>query len=191
MNKSNADRNCNTCKFSIFRTCDTLKSNEEYQKIKDDDFLSTKKYEFKENFICRNYKSRYIEYPIEVSKIIQNTDKSGFRDEDIGKFVRISPCGKEYQEKTYLGLYLGELPVGFQITHNSETKELKVSFNINPAMFVFDLNKIIYGCESWWGFIESENDLKAITDADIENVWYVKALKMLSKGKESEVEHDA
>lgn len=68
-------------------------------------------------------------------------------------------------------LYLGELPVGFQISHNSETKELNVRFNINPAIFVFDLKKIIYGCESWWGFIESEDELRTITDIDIEMVY--------------------
>lgn len=148
--------------------------------IKDDSFLSKKKYEFKEEFICDNYKSMYIEYPLEVSEIIQNTDRgSGFNSE-IGKFVKIAPCGEEYQGKTYLGLYLGELPIGFHISHNSETKELKVSFNINPAIFIFDLNKIIYGCESWWGIIENESDLKQITNTDIDNIWYVKALKKLS-----------
>lgn len=172
-------RNCNTCKFGIFGACDTLKNNEKYQNIKGDELFN--KWEFKENFICENYKSIYIEYPIEVSKINQDINMSGYRDDEIGKFVRIRPCSKEYQNKTYLGLYLGELPVGFQISHNSETKELNVRFNTNPAIFVFDLKKIIYGCESWWGFIESEEELKTITDIDIDNVWYVKALKMLSK----------
>jgi hypothetical protein len=174
-------RNCNTCKFGIFDRCETLKNDEKYQKIKDDELFDTGKWEFKENFICDNYKSIYIEYPIEVSKINQDTDISGFMDEEIGKFVRIRPCAREYQNKTFLGLYLGELPTGFQISHNTETKELNVRFNTNPAIFVFDLKKIIYGCESWWGFIESEDELKTITDIDIDNIWYVKALKILKK----------
>ena len=174
-------RNCNTCKFGMFDRCETLKNDEKYQKIKDDELFDTGKWEFKENFICDNYKSIYIEYPIEVSKINQDTDISGFRDDEIGKFVRIRPCAKEYQNKTYLGLYLGDLPVGFQISHNSDTKELNVRFKTNPAIFVFDLKKIIYGCESWWGFIESEDELKTITDIDIDSIWYVKALKTLKK----------
>jgi len=176
-------RNCNTCKFGMFERCDTLKNNEQYQKIKDNGLFDTGKWEFKENFICDNYKSIYIEYPIEVSKINQDTNMSGFRDDEIGRFIRVRPCANEYQNKTYLGLYLGELPVGLQISHNSETKELNVRFNINPAIFVFDLKKIIYGCESWWGFIESEDELRTITDIDIENVWYVKALEALSQEK--------
>lgn len=117
---------------------------------------------------------------IEVSKINQDTNISGYRDDKIGKFVRIRPCA---QNKTYLGLYLGELPVGFLISHNSETKELNVRFRTNPAIFVFDLNKIVYGMESWWGFIESEDDLKHVSNAEIDNVWYVKALKALSQEK--------
>lgn len=176
-------RNCNTCKFSFFQTCDTLKNNAEYQSINDRGIFSTKKWEFKDDFICDNYKSMYIEYPIEVSKIIQDTDRSSFRDSEIGKFVRIRPCSEEYQGKTYLGLYLGELPVGFQISHNSETKELKVSFNINPAILIFDLKKIVYGCESWWGFIKTDEDLEYITNKDIEDVWYAKALKYLNEDK--------
>ena len=78
-------------------------------------------------------------------------------------------------------MYLGELPISTHISHNSDTKELNVSFSNNPAIFVFELNTIIYGCESFWGIIESEDDLKEITDDDIDNVWYIKALKSIEK----------
>lgn len=167
------ERNCNTCKSLM--TCEILLK--EYLKL-GDDFHS--KHEFRKGFICDNYKSIYIEYPIEVSKINQDTNKGGYRDRNVGKFVSIRPCGEQYQNKTYLGLYLGDLPIGHYITYNPETKELNVSFRNNPAIFVFDLKKIIYGYESWWGIIENEADLKEITDLDIDNIWYVKALKALS-----------
>lgn len=72
------------------------------------------------------------------------------------------------------------MPVGHSISHNSESKELSISFSNNPAIFVFDLNKIVYGMESRWGIIENEEDLKEITNKDINNIWYVKALKELS-----------
>lgn len=172
-------RNCNSCKFSFMNRCETLKNNKEFQKIWNgrSDILAD--FKFKDSFVCDNYKSRYIEYPIEVSKINTENSRTGYRNSQIGKFAKISPCGDEYKGKTYLGLYLGELPVGHCISHNSENKELSVSFSNNPAIFVFDLNKIIFGCESWWGIIESEDDLKEITDEDIENIWYVKALKEL------------
>ncbi len=181
-------RNCNTCKQGMFKECKTLKNNEKYQNIKDNGFFE--KHEFKANFICDKYKSIFIEYPIRVSKINQNAEIYSFLKRDIGKFASIRPCAEEYQNKTYLGLYLGDLPVGHHISHNPETKELRISFHCNPAIFVFDLNKIIYGCESWWGIVENENDLRRITDKDIDNVWYVKALKQLGneskKGEKNE-----
>ena len=96
---SEIKRNCNTCKFGLFGVCETLKNNKEYQSINNTNFLL--QYEFKENFICDNYKNIYIEYPIEVSKINQD--------------------------------------------------------------------------------IESEDDLKHVSNAEIDNVWYVKALKELRK----------
>lgn len=179
-------RNCNTCKSGLFARCETLKNNEEYQKITTNGRFDgmIEKHKFKDSFICDSYKSRYIEYPIEVSKINNNTEKYCLDSKSISKFVSIRPCGEEYKGKTYLGLYLGDLPIGHHISHNPETKELNVSFSSNPAIFVLNLKKIIYGCESWWGIIESEEDLKQITDKDIDNVWYVKALKEMSNGSE-------
>ncbi|AOY77210.1 hypothetical protein [Clostridium formicaceticum] len=178
-------RNCSSCKMSWLNRCETLKDELQKQGINSHDYM--KKWDIehkvKSNFICDNYKSIYIEYPIEVSKINANADKIGLRDNRIGEFVKIRPCGKEYQNKTYLGLYLGDLPIGHSISHNPETKELNVSFNTNPAIFVFDLNKIVYGMESWWGIINNENDLKEITDNDIDNVWYIKALKQLNESE--------
>ena len=171
-------RNCNTCKSGMFGRCDTLNKNEQYQAIKDK--VSMGRWEFKESFICGNYNCIYIEYPIEVSKINRNTDTTGFRDSQIGKFVKIRPCADEYKSKTFLGLYLGNLPIGIGVSHNSDTKELNLGYDINPAIYVFDLKKIIFGCSSWWGIIENEEDLKSITDIDIDGVWYVKALKSLT-----------
>ena len=70
--------------------------------------------------------------------------------------------------------------MGHSISHNPESKELNVSFVSNPGIFVFDLSKIIYGMESYWGIIDSEDDLKKITESDINDIWYVKALKELT-----------
>lgn len=80
-------------------------------------------------------------------------------------------------DKTYLGFLLGDLPIGLYIRHSPETLELSCSTTGNPAIFAPELGKIIFGMESWWGRIKSEEELKDITDDDIENVWYVKMLK--------------
>lgn len=170
-------RNCNSCKHGLLCSCNALKNNKKYQELTD--FLE--KHEFKAEYVCDDYKSIYIEYPIKVSKINYCNATNNYKDNQVGKFVKIAPCGDEYAGKTFLGIYLGELPIWHNISYNTETKELNVSHRKNPAIFVPDLNKIIYGIESWWRIIEKEEDLEEITNTDINNVWYVKALKALSK----------
>ena len=40
----------------------------------------------------------------------------------------------------------------------------------NPAIFVFELKKIIYGCESYWSVIDDPNDFNDITKETLDNV---------------------
>ncbi len=130
---------------------------------------------------CEKYKSMYIEYPIEVNKI-NSEMRDYWKDNDCGQLVKIRPCGKEYGDKTYLGILLGDLPFTNYISYHEETKELNVSVSCNPAIFVPELKKIIFGMESWWGRIKNADELKEITNDDIDNVWYVKLLKEMSEG---------
>jgi hypothetical protein len=51
----------------------------------------------------------------------------------------------------------------------------------NPAIYVPELRKIIFGCGSWWSEIESPDEIKDITDDDIENCWYVRLAKMMQE----------
>lgn len=177
------ENNCVNCKLGTFGRCEGLKNNEEYQSIwKNRELSAMERWaqvnEFKINFVCEEFKSLFIEYPIEVSKInTESFKKIKYKNSEVGKFVRVAPCAEEYNGQTYLGMYLGELPIGPHITHNPDTKELNISTITNPAIFVFELNKIIYGMESFWEIIETEEDLKDITKDDIYNVWYVKLLK--------------
>ncbi len=97
-----------------------------------------------------------------------------------GDFVAIRPCDPKYEDKTFLGVLLGEIAQNVGFGYNTEAQRMSFGFTgHNPAIFVPDLGAVIYGNASWWGQIKSEDDLKQITDADIENVWYVKALKAL------------
>lgn len=98
---------------------------------------------------------------------------------EIGALVKVRPCGEEYGNKTYLGFLIGEIALGSSITTIDDKIQLNFS-GYNPAMFVPELKKVIYGAESWWSVIKSEDELKEITDDDIENVWYVKLFKSLS-----------
>lgn len=123
-----------------------------------------------------------IKFPISV-KSVKVDDL--FRDRNsptslggkCGDLVKVRPCAKEYKNKTYLGILLGDLPYGPVVTYNKENGELKVTSYGNPAILVPAVGKIIWGCESWWGHIEKEEDLKDITDKDINNTWYVKAIR--------------
>jgi len=129
-----------------------------------------------------------IEFPIEVSSI----DTTHLEDalEYKPGLVSVRPCAEEYQDKTYVGFLLGSLIVDVTIGWDPETKKLSLFPYTNPAIFVPELNKIIFGYESWWGRIKNPEDLKAITDDDIMNVWYVKALmkEAEKRGKEEKEE---
>ncbi|UUZ80655.1 hypothetical protein LJK88_38350 [Paenibacillus sp. P26] len=129
---------------------------------------------------CQHYKSRYIEYPLTIQGIQNNFTKDGMRSlYECGKLVKINPCGKEYGNKTYLGILLGDLPIGAFVSFHHDDQKLHITPHCNPAIFVPELKKIIYGYESWWGEIESPEDFKEITSEDINNVWYVKLLKAM------------
>lgn len=101
-----------------------------------------------------------------------------------GALVKIRPCSDEYKDKTFVGFYIGDIALSSSISLTDE-KKIQLNFSRhNPAIFVPELREIIYGCESWWGEIESIDDLKDITNEDIDNVWYVKLMKaQLSQNK--------
>ena len=127
---------------------------------------------------CECYKSRYIEYPIQVNAI--ETEKlEGMMMYASGCPVCIKPCAEEYKGKSYLGLYLEDLPMMNSISYDEEKQSLKVGTVHNPAIYVFALKKIIFGAESWWCKINSPEDVKGISEEEIDNTWYVKLLKAM------------
>lgn len=142
-----------------------------------------------------NYK-----FPITVTGVkfaipepISDKAALGGRNE-VGQIVAIRPCADEYKDKTFLGILIGYVPIHRDLAFvRAEGKEEgELIFRImgdNPAIFVPDLKKVILGCASWWGAIKDEAHLKQITNEDIQNVWYVKAIKQLAErdAKKAEV----
>lgn len=129
-------------------------------------------------------------YPIEVSGIAWGEDKFLHRATEPGKirWVAIRPCS-EGSNKTHLGIYLGDLAISASAQYNRASGVLTFSPTFhNPAIFVPDLGRLLFGCESWWRDIESPDDVRQITDADINGVWYVRMMKDLGgeAGKVSE-----
>lgn len=127
---------------------------------------------------CPYFDSRYIEYPITVDGI--DYEKYEAYNLDRPGLVKIRPCAEKYGDKTYLGLLLGDLPASTHVSYDKKTKRLIVGMMSNPAIFVFETQEVVYGCESWWGRIEDPSELTDITDDVISSQWYVAPLKAMT-----------
>lgn len=118
--------------------------------------------------------------PLVVAEVkVQQSAPHGLTEP--GAYVAVRPID---DEKTYLGIYLGDLLTAPMVNHSFKSSTLFVNCRRNPAMWVPDLKRIVWGAGSWWGEIREEKDLKHISDADIEDVWYVKALKAIGEQEE-------
>lgn len=124
---------------------------------------------------CPHFKSKYIEYPITVDAIEVKPMEAHYNTKS-DSLVRIQPCGDTYEGKTYLGVYLGDLPWFNSVQYNKKERKLSVHTATNPAIYVPELKKIIYGCESWWQIIESPEDCKELTRDDINDTWFMQLL---------------
>lgn len=131
---------------------------------------------------CSRFDSRFIEFPLTIKDIVNEKINTSGLGHEVGCLCEIVPCGKEYNNKSYIGIYLGNLPVSIQTFYDRRTGVLTNSTMNNPAIFVPELKKIIYGLESWWRVIDTIDDFKGITKEDIDNTWYVKLLKLMSEG---------
>lgn len=125
-----------------------------------------------------------IKWPLEVKGVVfKGVMHSGGRRTEcaIGSLVMVRLCGEN--KETHLGIYLGDFPVEIFHQYDKETGNLEVFPDLNPAMLVPKLKRIVWGCESWWSPIQNETDLRQITDKDIQDVWYVKLLKEMEEAK--------
>lgn len=95
----------------------------------------------------------------------------------VGTWVAIRPAN---ETKTYLGVYLGDLSIDVQVIYHKVQKSLALQPLTNPAFFIPGKERLFWGQECWWKPLESPESLADITDADIQDVWYVKAFKDLS-----------
>jgi hypothetical protein len=187
----NERSNFNLCRFRWFKdsgfTSDKLtyicRNKENPDRDESDKDYPSPEITSKDCINCPLFKTKYIQYPILVSEIIDNFSKnmnSPYHTRGMGDLVKVRYCK---DNKTYLGIHLGDGITGNRISHSNQTDVLEISPDTNPAIFVPALKKIVYGYESWWGKIESEEDFKDISDQDIDNVWYVQLLKGMSESK--------
>lgn len=130
-----------------------------------------------------------LKYPIEVRGITftgQTWVVDGYPNRSL---VRVRPCAAEYENKTFLGLYLGDVAQTMGCSFNQESGVLEVFLSHhNPAIWIPSRRRVVFGCESWWGPIRSEQELTTITDETIDGLWYVQAMRELQKKTGDDVE---
>lgn len=130
---------------------------------------------------CEAFDSRYIQYPLTIQGI-ETRDAEDYLSKST-QLVRVRPADGK---KTYIGFYLGELGLTPSVSFNRTNGILKVSQIPNPAIYVPELGRIVFGYESWWSPIRSEKELKDITDADIEAQPYVQYFRAVLKCQSAE-----
>lgn len=126
-----------------------------------------------------------LDEPFKVSRL-GTEGRSAWREKllfggNCGDMVAIRPCDEQYKDQTYLGVLIGEIAqcVVFGADRNREMLTYEMAL-YNPAIFVPDLNTVIFGNASWWGRIKDIDQLREITNEDISNVWYIKALNQIA-----------
>lgn len=116
-------------------------------------------------------------------KVKPYTDKKCFmgmvadeRDPEVGQLVKIRPVS---DPKTYLGIHIGSIATDFYADLHEDRDFIEVGFvDHNPAIFVPELGRVVFGYESWWSVVESPEQLLAtITDADLQR--WGKSLSLL------------
>ncbi len=103
-----------------------------------------------------------LELPITVEKIefepfgnVTNPFWGG----EIGDFVSIRPCAEEYEDKTFLGILVGEIPTSQFVTFDDKTGVLRVSAGMrNPAILVPSLKKVILAGNPGGTFLRNQTN---------------------------------
>lgn len=128
-----------------------------------------------------------IEYPISVYGITFSGDLHRARGRHKpGALVRVRPCEAEFDSKTFLGIYLGDYARSVGCARNPKTGVLEVYLvDNNPTIWIPSRERIVYGFDSWWGRIETVEELTAISDETIDGLFYVQALRTLTGGNAS------
>lgn len=88
---------------------------------------------------CQKYRSKYIQFPISISGI--ENQQIPTEPEGICRWVRIRPSSSKFEDRTYLGIFLGTLPIGISTSYEENTGKLSNHVVCNPAILVPDLKR--------------------------------------------------
>lgn len=126
--------------------------------------------------------------PIDVHGITAGDDEpysEGYGRQRCGTWVRVRPAGAEV---TYLGVMLGKIATATSAEYHPESGVLHVRQSThNPAIYVPDLGRVVFGEGSFWSVIESPAEIRAIGDKAVGGVFYVRALRSIAGTAEAEL----
>jgi len=118
-------------------------------------------------YTCDDIEPLYIEFPILVngisSDLAYDRDNNEFR---VGDWCIVSLNAEGFDEDFHIGLYLGMLPLSILSMYDKKTTKIINKFNPSPAMFVPKFNKIFYGMNMRWQFIESLEDMEGLFESE-------------------------
>ena len=129
------------------------------------------------------------ENPISIKELKTDSLNIENRYGETGTLVACRPCDEQYKDKTYLGFYLGELPAMQWPSVNKDEQKIQMMTIRNPAMFVPEIGKVIWGAGSWWKIINSVEEFREITNEDINNTWYVQLARAIEKKEDNDKEN--
>src|ERR1700730_7469590 len=96
-----------------------------------------------------------IQFPLTLNAI-EFDKRPGFREKLLfggkcGDFVAVRPCAPEFENKTFLGVLIGELALSQSVSLEEKTGTLTVGQVMhNPMIFVPERAAVVFGCGSWW-----------------------------------------
>lgn len=114
-------------------------------------------------FVCDDYDSMFISYPIEVNKIVSESifsiDKSNF---PLGKWVLVK---EENQEYPHIGLSLSLQPTSIISMYDNNNGTITNKFYPFPAFYMFYNKTIVYGKDVQWEYL-NDNNITLTDDED-------------------------
>lgn len=127
-----------------------------------------------------------LEYPIPIYGVTFTGKLYHARGRNTpGTLAKVRPCEPEFENKTFLGIYLGDYAQSVGCSRNSTTGVLQVYLEgHNPMIWIPSRQRLVYGRNSFWGRIETVEQLTEISNETIDGLFYVQALKALTGGSE-------
>lgn len=112
---------------------------------------------------CPHYRSRNIEYPIQVDRINVNPLKNDeFNEKNIGRKARLQ-LTEDYVDpdntKFYEGTFIGDIAIMPYVSYQRTVKELNVGLATTPGFFVQELNRLVCGSDCFWEFSEEQDTI--------------------------------